>query len=107
MKVVPYRLLYGSEHAAFDVSDGFGVDRSKLMDQSVVQRKQGQVEEQTLSHCLFCPGGSHLCDDKHTKMGSRERAHILMWRFSALLFKVDIGAVDQLRHNKSYNLGVH
>lgn len=60
----PYRLLYRSQDAAFDVSNGFGVDGSELVDQPVVQRKQGQVKEKTLSHCLFSPGGSHLCVNK-------------------------------------------
>lgn len=64
---VAYRLLYCSKHAAFDVGDGLRVDGGKLVDQPMVQRKQGQVEKQTLSHCLFSPGGSHLCLNIYTK----------------------------------------
>lgn len=58
-------LLDGSQHAALDVGDGLGVDGSQLVDQAVVQRQQGQVEEETLSHCVLGPGRSHLCLNKN------------------------------------------
>lgn len=64
---VTYRLLYGSKHAAFDVGDGLRVDGGELVDQPVVQRKQGKVEEETLSHRLFSPGSSHLCLGKNNE----------------------------------------
>lgn len=66
---VTHRLLYRPQDAALDVGDGLGVDGSQLVDQPVVQRQQGQVEEQTLSHCVLGPGSSHLCLNKHTTLG--------------------------------------
>lgn len=69
---VTYRLLDGSKHAAFDVSDGLGVDAGEFVDQPVVQRKQGKVEEQTLPHSLFSPGSSHLCLSKKHRVESEQ-----------------------------------
>lgn len=69
---VTYRLLDGSKHAAFDVSDGLGVDAGEFVDQPVVQRKQGKVEEQTLPHSLFSPGSSHLCLSKKHRVEVRK-----------------------------------
>lgn len=42
------------------------------MNQAVVERQKGQVEVQTLPHCVLCPGGGHLCGserDKQTWLG--------------------------------------
>lgn len=64
-----HRLLDGSQHAALDVGDGLGVDGSQLVDQAVVQRQQGQVEEETLSHCVLGPGRSHFCLNKQQQWG--------------------------------------
>lgn len=63
---VTHRLLYRPQDAALDVSDGLGVDRGQLVDQPVVERQQGQVEEQTLSHGVLGPGSGHLCLNKHS-----------------------------------------
>lgn len=56
-----HRLLDGSQDAALDVSNGFCVNRGQLMHQTVVERQQGQVEEEALSYCVLSPWCSNLC----------------------------------------------
>lgn len=58
-----YGLLDGSQHAALDVGDGLGVDGGQLMDEPVVQRQQGQVEEETLPYRVLGPRSRHLCSE--------------------------------------------
>lgn len=62
-----YRLLDGSQDAALDVSNCLCVDRGQLMHQPVVERQQGQVEEEALSDCVLSPWCSNLCE-AHAKI---------------------------------------
>lgn len=56
-----HRLLNGSQDAALDVSNGLCVNRGQFVHQAVVERQQGQVEEEALSHCVLSPWSSNLC----------------------------------------------
>lgn len=66
-----YRLLYRPQHTAFDVSNGLRVDRSQFVHQLMVERQQGQIEEETLPDCVLSPGSSNLCVQEKTLQGQQ------------------------------------